>query len=202
MTRPSFGKIVQTIALLACGVACGGQTGGDSAYTIATGGSSVISDTTTGGSTVIIVDAGRPQCLYNGVLYNAGDVFTSSDGCNSCTCEMNNGLTSVGCADDPACRACIQNGQGYPLGAAMTGNVCATCSCQLVSGNITPNCDPVSPCPNTCVYLINAQVFTFDGGTTFPLYPGDCNKCVCDPSTYPAPGYNCPTPHTCPLPNN
>ncbi len=193
-----FARIAAISPLVAV-AACGGDLGGDSASATANGGGR--GAIVTGGSAAIVVDAGRPQCLYNGVLYDAGDTFASSDACNSCTCGAFDASVSTSCTDDPECHACIQNGQGYPLGAAMTGNVCATCICELVSGTITPSCDPVSPCPATCVYVVNAQVYTYDAGTTFPLAPGDCNKCICDPSTYLPPGYNCPAPHTCPVEN-
>lgn len=44
----------------------------------------------------------RMQCLYNGIVYNNGDKFMSSDNCNSCTC--NNGLTAC------TLKACLNQG--------------------------------------------------------------------------------------------
>jgi hypothetical protein len=97
-------------------VACGGESEGGSGNARGDGGGAG-----TGGS------AGRKSCVYGGKTYADGATFTSTDGCNACSC----GDGEVSC-DDAACDdGCTYQGTHHREGQRfLAADGCNECSCE------------------------------------------------------------------------
>ena len=101
------------------GVACGGVSKGGSGNAGGDGGGA---GTGSGGGS-----AGRKSCAYDGKTYADGATFTSTDGCNACSC----GDGEVSC-DDAACDdGCTYQGTHYREGQSFpAADGCNQCSCE------------------------------------------------------------------------
>jgi hypothetical protein len=75
---------------------------------------------------VAMCGGGSGDCEYGGKVYNVGDGFPSTDGCNSCSCEEEGvACTLMACAD-----GCEYDGKHYGYGDSFDStDGCNTCSC-------------------------------------------------------------------------
>ena len=108
-------------------------------------------------------------CLYSdGQTYGVGASFSSSDGCNTCTCQMgSDGAPTVACTtmwcgdtgvDTGTAQECELSGVGYSVGETVPkGDGCNNCTCHLLpDGSVEWACTDES-CPETCVGLDEAN---------------------------------------------
>ena len=118
-------------------------------------------------------DCGAGSCVYNGVTYQDGDGFPSSDGCNSCGC--NNGdvaCTERACAPEP--KTCEYNGKTYQDGDGFPStDGCNGCGCN----NGVVLCTELACDPNAGSCISNGAEYP-NGSTDVPD-PDSCNTCSC-----------------------
>lgn len=120
----------------------------------------------TNGSTPICtpVEPDAPLCEVDGELYEPGDSFPASDGCNTCSC-MSDG--SVACTE-MFC-GCSYDGELYAPGDSFPStDGCNTCSC-MNDGGVA--------CTEMACGCSYAGAF-YQYGETFWADDG-CNKCTC-----------------------
>jgi hypothetical protein len=125
------------------------------------------------------------ECLYDGVSYLPGELFTASDGCNQCECvlqdlsfgytEARTVCTSAVCTEP----LCFLDGVGYALESSLT-TYCVDgstkgCRCEETEAGDAPSwvCAD-GQCPLECAYM--DEVYT--PGDTFTASDG-CNQCEC-----------------------
>ena len=117
---------------------------------------------------------GDEGCEVDGVGYDVGETFPSSDGCNTCECTADGGVacTEMACAPVDGCVA--PDGTVHDVGASFpSSDGCNSCYCEA-DGSILcteRGCGPDDGC-------------AYDGerhpvGASFPSTDG-CNTCFCD----------------------
>jgi hypothetical protein len=115
---------------------------------------------------------GANQCTYNSVLFNEGDNFTSTDGCNTCICEKGGNVTCT----EKSCETsatCTYNGSIYVEGNEYpSADGCNSCTCGADGNSVCTE----DECKKqvTCEY--NGNIY--NEGDTFPSTDG-CNTCSC-----------------------
>lgn len=114
------------------------------------------------------------NCQVDGKIYELGDTFLSSDGCNTCICGSDGavGCTYKICLPEKHTK-CNHKGQTYTSGEAFTDN-CNTCICNT-DGSV--KCTDI-PCPNgkkTCSH--KGKEYKED-----EFFKIDCNTCRCGPN--------------------
>ncbi len=131
-------------------------------------------------------------CNYNGDVYQVGDTFKSSDGCNKCYCNADNSVacTEMACVDYDSGIFCISGNDRYKPGDSfMAPDGCNKCHCDE-NGNaactrmacppppqIYPNpTDPTDP-DHRCYSSQDCGQ-----GTICSVELGDCNSGPCDAS--------------------
>lgn len=141
----------------------GGATGHTSVTS--TGGSTSFTYSTSKGGTTSWT--ATTYCLYGDSIFPAGTSFTADNGCTSCYCGYDGGLS----CSSGAC-TCEYFGESFWYGdviAAKDG--CNTCTCQWGGGL---SCSTTA-CPSACTYggriYADTEEFTATDG---------CNTCSCD----------------------
>jgi eight-cysteine-cluster-containing protein len=90
------------------------------------------------------------RCVQDGKVYQPGDTFPSSDGCNSCSCTVNGQIacTLKACVDAGA-SGCFYQGKRYEVGQSFpAADGCNTCNCG--SGGVV-GCTKIGcPTPAAC----------------------------------------------------
>lgn len=86
---------------------------------------------------------GPSTCEYDGKVYQHGDSFPSSDGCNSCSCDAGR----VACTLKACVKSCVYNGKTYNHGDSFpSSDGCNTCGCSNGAVSCTEKACP----PKTC----------------------------------------------------
>jgi len=95
---------------------------------------------------------GNGSCAYMGHAYDLGEVFPAGDGCNTCSCELVDGMPQVGCTEiactDANPLSCAPSG-GCTFGVRC-GTTCCGAGERCVGGTCMcadrPACGPGDSC--------------------------------------------------------
>ena len=160
------------------------------------------------------IDAGPPcdagvyvvqACTYDGTSHLLGDIFPSTDGCNTCECLWRWAYNEVACtlnnctgspvvdalpASTATAGSCVYNGATFPLDVYFSAaNGCGECHCR-VDGQVTCSLQclrDAGPAPDgSSVPPDVASVYcNLDDGRRIPAgaaFSDGCNCCVCTSS--------------------
>lgn len=71
-----------------------------------------------------------PRCEYNGWAYANGQIYDSTDGCNTCFCNGGNTVCTEKACLEKSPTSCVYNGITYNEGESFqSGDGCNTCGC-------------------------------------------------------------------------
>jgi hypothetical protein len=106
------------------------------------------------------------SCVYGDQDYPVGASFTSTDGCNTCTCTPQGAECTTS-----ACACSDIQGNPEPFGVQFpAGDGCNTCSCSS-TGRVCTH--------KTCIPQCTYDGQAYATGDEFPSVDG-CNSCVCN----------------------
>lgn len=72
-----------------------------------------------------------PRCEYNGWAYANGEIYDSTDGCNTCFCNSGNTVcTEKACGENLSGEFCVYGGKTYQNGESFKStDGCNSCGC-------------------------------------------------------------------------
>ena len=122
-------------------------------------------------------------CEFEGATYEAGEIFSAPDGCNTCTCTDDGDVacTEIACAPpvglpvEPPLESCSYNGTAYETGESFpAGDGCNTCTCQ----NEQVICSAAA-CPPAGEASCTVGDEVYPSGTSGIPAGDGCNTCSC-----------------------
>jgi hypothetical protein len=144
-----------------------------------------------GGGTQADAGSTTGTCSYAGKVYQYGDTFKDSDGCNTCSCSQQ----GVACTLLACVATCKQGDKTYFEGQSFpSSDGCNTCTCERDGGIACTEKACANPCGDTAVSdepnlspppadcgLCSYGGRTYFEGQSFPALDG-CNTCTCGAS--------------------